>query len=176
MFWKRKKKRGEGFWCEECGEYHESWPALVFKSPFYYSTLSKEEKSSIGKLSSDFCEIHHADQIVRFIRGILFQKVIDYPHDLDYGLWVSLSEKSYADYKENFKSKSHEAQYFGWLANDILAYESTLSIPTTVVTQTDNQRPLIFPHRSFDHPFVKDFYEGITKKEAEIRIDTMLNK
>jgi hypothetical protein len=48
------------------------------------------------------------------------------------------------------------------------------SVPTTVVTKSGNDRPEIFPHQDFDHPFVKDYYEGITKEEAEKRIQGML--
>jgi len=40
------------------------------------------------------------------------------------------------------------------------------------MTKTGNERPEIFPHEDFDHPFVKDYYSGISKKEAENRINT----
>jgi hypothetical protein len=59
---------------------------------------------------------------------------------------------------------------------DIPEYEFNASIPTTVFTRTGNQRPEIVPHKDFDHPFVKDYYDGISKHEAEKRIITMLNK
>ncbi len=36
-------------------------------------------------------------------------------------------------------------------------------------------RPELFPHESFNHSFVKDYYNGIFKKEAEKRISVMLN-
>lgn len=45
-----------------------------------------------------------------------------------------------------------------------------------MVTKTGNDRPEIFPHEDFDHPFVKDYYEGITKAEAEKRINAILKK
>jgi len=37
-------------------------------------------------------------------------------------------------------------------------------------------RPFVYPHQSYDHPFVDDFYNGITKEEAEKRINRVLNK
>ena len=37
-----------------------------------------------------------------------------------------------------------------------------------------NNKPEIFPHEDFDHQFVRDYYDGISKKEAENRIDEML--
>ena len=104
----------------------------------------------------------------------MIQKVNDHCEDLEYGLWVSLSEKSFEDYLANFDNENHETQYFGWLSNYISQYQFSNSIPTTVVTKSGNDRPEIFPHQDFDHPFVKDYYEGITKEEAEKRIQGML--
>lgn len=162
--------------CECCGQVHEGWPALAYDSPSNYNELSVEERNSIAELSEDFCMIRHTDQTDRFIRVMLSLKVNDYCETLDYGLWVSLSEKSYEDYSENFNSENHEVTYFGWLCNHISGYErSTMGIPTTVYTRTGNQRPEIVPHESFEHPFVRDYFNGITKVEAERRIETMLN-
>lgn len=164
------------FICECCGKEHQEWPALTFVSPDNYNCLSEEEKKEIAEIDSDTCTINYSDQIDRFIRCVLFQKVNDHCEDLDYGLWVSLSEKSYTDYIENFNNEDHETQYFGWLCNDIYEYDFEESIPTTVYVTKGNNRPEIFPHKDFDHPFVKDFYEGITKQEAEKRIERMLKK
>ena len=41
-------------------------------------------------------------------------------------------------------------------------------------TRAGNNRPDIVPHQDFDHPFVNDYYNGITKTEAERRIKEML--
>jgi len=160
--------------CACCGKEHEEWPALAYISPYNYDILSADEKQSLGELSSDFCIIRHKDQTDRFIRGTLTQKVIDHCVDLEYGLWVSLSEKSFQDYSENFNNENHEAGYFGWLSNILPDYEFNESIPTNVITRTGNQRPEIIPHEDFDHPFVYDYYHGITKAEAERRINAML--
>lgn len=50
-------------------------------------------------------------------------KVNDHSEDLEYGLWVSVSQKSFQDYSGNFQNPNHEAKYFGWLSNDIPEYE-----------------------------------------------------
>jgi hypothetical protein len=160
--------------CSCCDKEHEEWPALAYSSPMNYQTLSDDDKENIAELSNDFCVIHHTDQTDRFIRCTLTQKVIDHCEDLEYGLWVSLSEKSFTDYKDNFHNEGHTASYFGWLSNDLPDYEFDESIPTTVHTRTGKQRPEIVPHKDFDHPFVRDYYNGITKAEAERRINAML--
>jgi hypothetical protein len=160
--------------CATCGTEHEEWPSLTFNSPFHYHELSEEEKELNAELGNDYCIILHENETDRFIRVTLSQKIKDHCEDLDYGLWVSLSEKSYLDYQENFNNPNHLTQYFGWLCSSIPEYGSTLSIPCSVNTRTDNQRPEVIPHNNFDHPFVKDYYEGITKEEAEKRIHDML--
>jgi len=160
--------------CSCCGQEHEEWPALTYISPTPYHNLTEEEKKSIAQLSDDFCLILHSDQIDRFIRCTLTQKVIDHCENLEYGLWVSLSEKSYNDYSDNFRNENHITKYFGWLNNDLAGYEFGESIPTTVFTRPGNDRPNIVPHEDFDHPFVRDYYNGITKTEAEQRIREML--
>ncbi|WP_075340444.1 DUF2199 domain-containing protein [Tenacibaculum agarivorans] len=172
MFWKKKKNKE--FRCSVCGEIHNEWPALAYASPSSYFQLTEEEKNNIAKINDDFCIINYEDQTDRFIRVVLKQKIVDYDDILEYGLWVSLSEKSFKDYKTNFKNTNHENQYFGWLSNYLPDYTFTKNIPTTVVTKTGNERPEIFPHKDFDDPFIKDYYNGITKKEAEKRIHEML--
>ncbi len=174
MFWKKKKNKQTEFKCTECGQTHSNWPALGFKSPANYDFLSDQEKLELGKLDLDFCEIHYKEQIDRFIRVILTQKVNDTCENLEYGLWVSLSEKSYSDYKSNFDNENHETGYFGWLCSNIPEYGNTMSIPCDVITKSGNSRPEIFPHQDFDHPFVKDYYNGITKIEVEKRINDMI--
>ncbi|HHC78855.1 MAG TPA: DUF2199 domain-containing protein [Flavobacteriia bacterium] len=176
MFWKKKKNKTIEFKCAECGKIHSEWPALAFKSPSNYNCLTDQEKKELGKLDSDFCEIHYQDQIDRFIRVTLTQKLNDACETLEYGLWVSLSEKSYQDYNENFDNPNYETRYFGYLCNNIPKYENTMSIPCDVITKTGNDRPEIFPHQNFDHQFVRDYYFGISKAEAENRINEMIKK
>jgi hypothetical protein len=171
---KRTMPQTTKYTCSCCGKQHEGWPALTYASPSNYNGLSEEDKQNLGELTSDFCIIRYPDQIDRFIRCTLTQKVIDHCDDLEYGLWVSLSEKSFEDYSQNYNNESREAAYFGWLCNDLPDYSFDESVPTTVYTRTGNQRPEIVPNDNFDHPFVHDYYNGITKKEAEKRIREML--
>lgn len=162
--------------CECCGKEHEEWPSLGYSSPSNYNNLSAEEKESIAELTSDFCKIKYSDQTDNFIRCTLTQKVIDHCTNLEYGLWVSLSDKSFDDYTANFINENHEKKYFGWLSNCLPDYENTTNIPTTVYTKKGNSIPEIIPHHNFEHQFVKDYTEGITKKEAERRITQMLHR
>ena len=178
MFWKKKKTTppAGGYRCPDCGQIHTNWPALAFDAPSHYHMLNKTDRRNIARLDSDFCEIRHEDQTDRFIRVTLNQRVLDNCEDLNYGLWVSLSEKSYRDYWEHYNDDDHITQYFGWLCSGLPEYDSTMSIPCTVFTQPDGQRPEIVPHEDHDHPFVRDYHHGISKAEAERRVAAMLER
>lgn len=171
MFWKRNNKKLQ---CSQCEGIHEEWPALVYLSPLQYDELTEEEKNSRATLSGDFCLIQDTPETYRFIRVVLVLPIIDYPElTLEYGLWVSLSEKSFADYQEHFSS-GKETGYFGWLCNNIEGYNKTLNIPMDVYASKDGSRPLIAPHQDHDHPLVNDYYLGISKEEAERRVHLVL--
>ncbi|MFT3823535.1 MAG: DUF2199 domain-containing protein [Chitinophagaceae bacterium] len=162
------------FICSCCGKEYNEWPSLAFDSPTSYHSLSEDYKANNAELNTDFCVICHPEQTDRFIRCVLIQKVNDRCDGLQYGLWVSLSENSFNDYRENYDNENYVTQYFGWLSNNIPGYHFDTAIPTTVITKTGNQRPEIVPHDDVDHPFVKDYYNGITIEEAERRINAML--
>src|SRR5919202_316651 len=98
--------------CSCCGQEHEEYPALTFSSPTFFNDLTDEEKENKAEISSDFCVIYHPEQTDRFIRGTLTQKIVDHCENLEYGLWVSLSEKSFQDYSDNFNNENHVTSYF----------------------------------------------------------------
>jgi hypothetical protein len=75
----------------------------------------------------------------------LFQKILGTEEVLDYGIWVSLSEKSFNDYIANFDEPDRKGVYFGWICNNLLGYDSTISIPSDVYLQSNGNRPVIIP-------------------------------
>lgn len=159
--------------CECCGEEKKDWPAIAYNAPIFYHDLTEEEIEN-AELTSDLCIIKDTEYTHRFIRAVMVQEVADSCQDLEYGIWVSLSEKSFDEYVENYDNKEFEAEYFGWLSNYLPDYDFEESIPTTVVVNNNVGRPFVFPHQSHDHPFVHDFYNGISLEEAEKRMNMIL--
>ncbi len=158
--------------CSKCGKEHESWPTIAFNSPYHYNILSEKDKEEIAEIGDDLCVIHHEEQTDRFIRAVLIQKVNDFCDTLDYGVWVSLSKKSFDNYYKNFDSDEHEATYFGYLCNQIYEYDYTLSIKVEVILSKGGNRPKVIPHKDqMNNEFVKDYFQGITKKIALERIE-----
>ena len=117
--------------CSKCGQEHEGWPAIGFKTPDSYFTLTQDEKDSTAEINDDVCVIKYEDQTDRFIRGVLNQFVVDHCDHLEYGVWVSLSEKSLNDYLENCDNENHQTTYFGFLATRIPGYPIRLTSKLT---------------------------------------------
>ncbi|CAM3013595.1 DUF2199 domain-containing protein [Chryseobacterium flavum] len=161
--------------CSCCGEEKEEWPAIAYPVPYFYSELSEEERKK-SELTSDLCIIEDPEYTHQFIRTVLIQEVTDSCQDLEYGIWVSLSETNFNEYVENYDNKEFEAEYFGWLCSYLPDYDFPESIPTTVVVNNSIGRPFVYPHQSYDHPFVDDFYDGIAEEEAMKRINRVLNR
>lgn len=159
--------------CECCGEEKEDWPALAYQAPLFYLNLPEEEMEN-ADLSSDFCVVETPEYKHRFIRTVMVQEVKDSCQDLEYGIWVSLSEKNFNEYVENYDNEEFEAGYFGWLSNFLPDYHFEENIPMNVVVNNKVGRPFIYPHDNFEHPFVHDFYNGISEAEAQKRINRIL--
>lgn len=161
--------------CKCCGEEKEDWPAIAYSAPYPYFQLSDEELEN-SELTSDLCIIRYSDEICYFIRAVLVQGVNENCQDLEYGIWVSLSEKNYNEYVDNYDDKEFEKKCFGWLSNYLPDYDFNETIPTDVFVNNKIGRPFVYPHKSCEHPFVRDFYSGISKTEAEKRINLILNR
>jgi hypothetical protein len=171
----QKNKKLAEFKCSICGKIHDELPALGFMSPLYYEILDKKDKEEIAELSSDFCVINHENQTDRFIRTTLTVPINDVCQDLDYGIWVSLSEKSFNEYQTEFKNNVEGKTYFGMISNEIPDYEeSTLGLHVNVNVQGGGIRPQITLHR-IDHKLISDLENGISIQEAEKRIERMKN-
>ena len=164
--------------CTNCGKIHDEWPAIGFDAPDNYGELSESDRQiCVKELSDDFCVIEYENQTDLFIRCVLLQEVKDYCEELQYGVWVSLSEKSFEDYNDSFLSEEQNATYFGYLCTLPPEYEYTRPIKTNVITRSGRNRPEIVPHKDqMDIPFVRDYYEGISKDEAERRINRVMGK
>lgn len=150
-------------------------PAIGFITPDPYNELSEDERSTYqAECNGDFCIIRYPDQTDRFIRTVLHIPIIGHEETLEYGVWVSVSEKSFNDYKSHFHDNPENVVYFGMICNWLPSYETnTFGLHCNVVTQLNNQRPLLQLHQSSKHPLVRDFYQGIEYAEAQARIDAV---
>lgn len=160
--------------CPQCGAQHEELPAIGYNVPDMYDELTEEEQDEMGEANSDFCTINYPDgQTDYFIRTVLRIPVTDSTcQTLDYGLWVSLSEEAFNDYKEHYNTTvDRAATYIGYICNMPPGYDDEVyDVEVDVEVGDDSNRPFIHPLKEQQHPLVQDAHKGITLKEAMRRV------
>ncbi|TWU44155.1 hypothetical protein Q31b_16910 [Novipirellula aureliae] len=82
-----------GFHCASCGMYHDHLPMdFGAETPAAYDSIPKSERDARCELTPDFCVI---DENEFFIRGCLEIPVLDSPRPFVWGVWTSISFKSF---------------------------------------------------------------------------------
>lgn len=157
------------FKCTCCGEVHEGSPSFAYREPWHYSTLSTDQKSAMGTIDSDHCTITTDESTDYFIRTVLDIPIDGVSEPFTWGVWVSLSEKSFRRYVETRNDPVEGDVFFGWLCNRLPGYPDTLSLPADVRVQPGLKRPTLrLHHGSSDlHPLVQDQLNGINSARAQ---------
>lgn len=137
--------------------------------PDQYACLSEEQRAAMGKISSDFCTITHEEGTDYFIRAVLEVPIHGVEDPFLWGVWVSLSERSFARYVEMYDAPVEGDGFFGWVCNSIPAYPYEGSRAADVVIQLGGQRPKVVLHRGDpeDDPLVVDQANGISVSRAQ---------
>jgi hypothetical protein len=163
------------FKCSCCGQVHEGSPSIAFKAPDQYAGLSEEQKATMGKLSDDFCVIGHEEGTDYFIRAVLEVPILGIEEPFLWGIWVSLSEKSFKRYWDTYDDPHEGDGFFGWVCNKISVYPHTSARPADVFVQCGNQRPKVVLHRggTDDDPLVMDQANGISIERAQQLAETV---
>jgi hypothetical protein len=157
------------FACKCCGQIHEGSPSFGYESPWHYSCLSDEEKRTIAKLDSDRCRITYTDQTDYFIRTVLEIAIDGVEEPFTWGVWASLSAKSFNRYLETYNDPVVGEQYFGRLCNRLPFYPDTIGLHADVIVQGDRNRPTLRLRRgeASEPPLVMDYHNGITVARAQ---------
>lgn len=155
-----------------CGEEHDGLPHdWAFTEPAYWTGRHSDDDD----LTEDLCRwTDDAGEPSYFIRGVLTIPVVDAGDDLRYGVWSSLSERSFNRVLELWDdpARGHEEPYFGWLSNSLPGYPETLNLALDVVTGDVDHRPQLVLHET-DHPLVHEQRRGVTS--ARVREIAELN-
>ena len=157
------------FKCSCCDKIHEGSPSVAFRAPDHYACLTDEQKAESGKISDDFCVITHDKGTDYFVRAVLEVPIHGVEDPFTWGVWVSVSKKSFDRYWETFEQPIEGDGFFGWLCNEISVYPYSKSRPADVRVQPGNQRPKVVLHRGDpdDDQLVIDQTEGITVERAQ---------
>jgi len=147
-------------------------PTLSAPVPDQYLMLSDSQKQD-AILNSDYCIISHPNQTDYFIRTYLIQKLSDNSEVLEYGVWISISKENLNKYLEGNVNDQIFPEY---LCTQVFPYTDVYQIRMNIIISDSDQIPESVPQDGqMSKPFVKDYYDGITKKEALHRIKKVYN-
>lgn len=165
------------FTCSKCGREHDL-EELSFgeERPVLWDSLSDAERA--GSILTP------AQCILRSTRGAhyLIRACLDIPVEgeespFTWGVWVSLSEKSFQEVSEAWDSADRAtlSPHFGWLCTPIPGYPDTMYLKTRVRQRLPGLRPLVELEPT-DHPLAVHQRHGITMAELQTIVTPLLHK
>jgi hypothetical protein len=155
------------FKCNTCGEVHRGVPSFGARAPLNYYAVPEAERAARCVLDADSCVIDGKDF---FVRGCIEIPVHGESEPLSWGVWVSLSEASFAQWRSCFhlESRSNVGPFFGWLNAWLKPYPETMDLKTRVHLRDNGMRPFVELERT-DHPLAIEQRNGIdARRVAEI--------
>nr|MDJ0612347.1 DUF2199 domain-containing protein [Rhizobiaceae bacterium] len=139
--------------CKCCGEEQAGLPMdMSFSSPHNWPSSSFFERL-FSKKDSDLCKIwRKGEQNEHYVRSVMRFPVLGENAVFSFGVWISVSEKNWLAYRQDFKSGAFGIETcFGYLMHEIPGFEDTWAMHCEVEFQDSGFRPLIFLHEA-DHP------------------------
>jgi hypothetical protein len=152
--------------CRCCSKEFNPLPlsfAPIAPDPWF--AIPELERDRRAVLGSDQCII---DDKHFFIRGCLETPILDCKDPFVWGIWVSLSEASFARIGELWETeiRDNEPPFFGWLCNELSVYPSTFGLKTKVHLRNKGVRPFVELEPT-DHPLAVEQRKGIRLQRVE---------
>ncbi|WP_352681955.1 DUF2199 domain-containing protein [Mesorhizobium sp. M0601] len=154
--------------CACCGQEYTGLPTdMAFGAPVDTDTLDDAARATFRK-NEDFCEVRRASGVTdRFVRCLLPLPVPQLSSEFCFGVWMSVSEKSWNLYRDGYDSGQYEEELcFGYLMHNIPEYPGSLHLHANVVFQPGDQRPKVFLLDA-DHPLVAAQRSGVDVAQIE---------
>ena len=145
--------------------------AFGFAEPvFWRSELEADPES---ELSEDQCVIEGE---YYFIRGRVQIPIAATDYHFEWGVWVSVSEERFDQIHASWEQPGRESEppYFGWLANEVPVYTSTLELRAHVYTRPVGEQPVIDLEPT-DHPLAVEQSHGITMERMHEIAELLLH-
>ena len=165
------------FKCSTCGQVHDAEEiSFGASAPVQWNliTQSEREKSALG---GEQCEIESAEGKSYYIRACLNIPIRHTDRQFTWGVWCSLSEKSYAEISAHWNDPDRVklGPYFGWLSTKIPEYPDTMYLKTKVHQRDVGQRPIV-ELESSNHPLSVDQRNGISTEHLRQIVETLLHQ
>lgn len=132
---------GEHFMCSICGQQHEGVVTnQAYTLPDDVWNLPETERAQKARFDNDLCQFGER----YFIRGLLLVPFLSKPDAFGWGVWVEVEWPTFKRYLDLYEADgSSEPAHRGLLANDILAYPSSIGSDVYIHFRGASDRPLI---------------------------------
>ncbi|MFN7589757.1 MAG: DUF2199 domain-containing protein [Planctomycetota bacterium] len=152
--------------CSECGLDHDlDQMSLVAHAPAHWAMLSDEERAA-STLTRDQCVVRTTRETAFFVAANLLVPVHKTAAEYSWGVWVSLSERSFKEMQELWEDPTRVARgpYFGWLCTAIPGYPDSMYLKTMVHQRAVGLRPTVELEPT-DHPLAVHQRLGVDAQE-----------
>lgn len=160
------------FFCPDCNAPHFDNPALTLARPDAVNECMQKGSRHRIEIGSEICRILNPKPRRNFVRANLVVPVNDHGKDLDYGAWVELTDDCFGKYRNNERLTS-SIMFEGTLANAIPGFEDSHGATVYLMTRPPSLRPIFRPVEAISC-FYRDCEQGISSREAELRVDSWL--
>jgi hypothetical protein len=173
----KRGTRGGGaatFTCSRCGQLHEG-PPLAYGAdyPEAWAAVPEAERRRRVVMSEEQCIIDKRDF---YVRARLVIAVTDGAEPFEWGVWVSVGQKSFMRMAEVWATPGREAEppCPARLQTDLPGYPRTLELEGVLRTQPVGQRPT-FELDPTGHPLVRQQREGVTAQWVRELAESLLH-
>ena len=165
------------FNCATCGAEHDiDEISFGAEAPVQWGLLSDEERSR-SLLGGEQCEIESHEGRSFYIRACLEIPIKGEGRGFTWGVWCSLSEKSYLEILEHWEDPARVTlrPHFGWLCTKLPGYPDTMFLKTMVHQREVGVRPRVELEVT-DHPLADDQRDGIDLDRLKHLVMELLHK
>lgn len=138
-------------------------------------TCSDDERSQ-SLLSDEQCEIETHEGRSFYIRACLDIPIKSTGRTFTWGVWCSLSEKSYSELSDHWDdpARMNIGPHFGWLCTKIPGYPDTVFLKTMVHQRDVGVRPSVELEPT-EHPLAVDQRDGIDEDRLQEMVIRLLH-
>ena len=164
------------FTCRTCGTEHDT-DQISFgaDSPVQWTMIS-DEQCAASELGDEQCVIELDGERHYYLRACLDIPIRSTDRALTWGVWVSLSEKSFLEISDHWEDplRTNLGPYFGWLCTKIPEYPDTVFLKTMVHQRPVGERPFVELEPT-NHPLLVDQRDGIDRLRMQEIVDRVLH-
>jgi len=152
------------FECRTCGKSHRGLPAWHFQAPLQALAIPRDERVQRVELTEDDCVI---DEKEFYLKGLLEIPLRGLADQFVWGIWLSVSAKSYARFVESFENVNRGGgeHFFGWVCTEIPGYPSTQLLKANLHIREYPIRPRVELEPT-DHPLAIEQRDGLSPLRA----------